>query len=268
MNFKILETFQKIQQDVMLSDIFDLEFSKIIYCEGDKTAFWNYALIKNQINKKQLLEVEERMESLQRKPAFYLENKKENQEIVKFLKSEGYKLSFEDSWMFFDDKEEHFFNNSVEIKKVESKKDLNEFLETFNKSYQDDDPQNPYGSQRDYAEVTKKAWLEHNKKGRPETLECFVAYQGNNPVAVATLSNKDRLGYIFNVGSTRDTRGKGFGKAVSLFCVNRSKEKGNKAHFLATEEGGYPNEFYKRIGFRTHFTASGFVKRLILSYYL
>jgi len=80
------------------------------------------------------------------------------------------------------------------------------------------------------------------------------------PCAVATLTNFDGLGYISNVGSLKKVRGKGFGKIATLYCVAKSIKNNNQEHCLATEEGAYPNEFYKRIGFVTRFTACGYTK--------
>jgi len=76
-----------------------------------------------------------------------------------------------------------------------------------------------------------------------------------------TLTNHDGIGYISNVGSLRKVRGEGFGKIASLYPVSQSIKNGNLEHCLATEEGTYPNEFYKRIGFETRFTAVCYVKQ-------
>ena len=89
-----------------------------------------------------------------------------------------------------------------------------------------------------------------------------MVYKNNKPVAVSTLTNYDEIGYISNVGSLSEVRGEGFGKAATLFCIQESIKHGNREHCLATEEGAYPNEFYKRIGFVTRFTAVGYTKIL------
>jgi len=47
---------------------------------------------------------------------------------------------------------------------------------------------------------------------------------------------------------------------ATLHCVKQSIEKGHNYHFLATEEGHYPHEFYQRIGFKTKFTAIDYAK--------
>jgi ribosomal protein S18 acetylase RimI-like enzyme len=143
------------------------------------------------------------------------------------------------------------------IKRVTNEKILNIFQKTFDNSYQEDDPQNPYGSLGDYLKTSERAWKRHHKTKR---VEYFIAYKSNKPASVSTLTNHQQIGYISNVGSLRKVRGEGFGKATSLYAVMQSQKHKNLVHVLATEEGTYPNEFYKRIGFKTRFSALGYVK--------
>ena len=145
-----------------------------------------------------------------------------------------------------------------QVKKVKSEEDLKIYLETFNNCYKNDDPQNPYGELGDYLKVAEKVWYENHSLDR---IEYFIAYKGAKPVAVATLTNFEDLGYISNVGSLKEVRGERFGKLVTLYCINVSKSRGNELHFLATEEHTYPNEFYKRIGFETRFTGIAYAKK-------
>lgn len=105
--------------------------------------------------------------------------------------------------------------------------------------------------------VAENVWHKHNKTNK---LEYFVAHKNNKPVAVSTLTNYNEIGYISNVGSLKEIRGEGYGKLATLYCVEQSKKNGNTKHCLATEEGTYPNEFYKKIGFKTRFTATGYSK--------
>ena len=73
-------------------------------------------------------------------------------------------------------------------------------------------------------------------------------------------TNYQGIGYISNVGSLKDVRGQGYGKNVTLYAVEQSEVHGNTINCLATEEGAYPNEFYKRLGYKTRFTAIYFTK--------
>jgi len=158
--------------------------------------------------------------------------------------------------MFHDGKiinKEHF----SQVQKVKDKDGLQIFLKTFDSCYQKDDPQNAYGELGEYLNAAKIAWLKNHKNNK---VEYFIVYNNNKPVAVSSLSNYKNIGYISNVGSLIKVRGQGFGKLVTHYCISQSKKRGNNQHCLATEEGTYANEFYKRIGFKTIFTAVGYKK--------
>jgi hypothetical protein len=256
-NSQFLEYYQHLQYGIMYKKLIDLGFASVAWCEKDKSAFWNYAGVDNLLDDNEIKVVERTLKVLKRNPAIYFENRKELSSLVRKLKRKGYKKFAEDSWMFHNGKNVDDSRFGA-VKKVKTEKDLEEFLETFDACYQKDDPQNPYGELNDYLDVTRDAWYQHRGSDR---LEYFVVYKGKNAVAVSTLTNFAKIGYISNVGSLREVRGEGFGKVASLYAVVKSKKNGNTEHALATEEGDYPNEFYKRIGFRTRFTAVGYVKK-------
>ena len=96
-----------------------------------------------------------------------------------------YKNAWEDCWLFHLGKNIYSAKFSS-VKKVNNKKDLKLFLETFDKCYQNDDPQNPYGELGDYLQKAEKAWLKHNQSGR---MEYFMVMEKGKPVAVSTLTN-------------------------------------------------------------------------------
>lgn len=213
-------------------------------------------MINKLILDNELFEIEQSFKSLKRKSTFYFENRKDLKPMVDYLLSKGYEKEYEDSWMFWQDKkiDSSCFN---EIKKVKNENDLKIYLKIFDDSFQNNDPQNSYGELGDYLKVTENVWHKHNKTNK---LEYFVAHKNNKPVAVSTLTNYNEIGYISNVGSLKEIRGEGYGKLATLCCVKQSKKNGNTKHCLATEEGTYPNEFYKKIGFKTRFTATGYSK--------
>lgn len=240
----------------MFDRIINLEFASLVFCEVDKSAFWNNALTNTVLTKDQVLLIENHLHSLNRTPAIYFENKDGLKTLIDFLQDNDYKHAYEDSWMFWTGEQinKEGFNK---VKKVTTETELEEFLHTFDACYQKDDPQNPYGELGDYLRVAKGAWLKHHANDR---VEYFVVYKDSKPVAVSTLTNFQDIGYISNVGSLQSVRGEGYGKLATLYCVEKSKNNSNTEHCLATEEGTFPNEFYKRIGFQTRFTAVCYVK--------
>ncbi len=246
---EFLRKYQQLQYNIMFDELINLRPAIIGYSKIDKTTFWNNALLNQLVSEEQLNQIQEKMHSLNRTPAIYFEDRPDLKPLVKLLVKNKYKKNFEDSWMFYQDKE---IDTSLfsSVKKVETKEDLKIFLKLFDECFQKDDPQNPYGLLGDYIKVAEKAWNKHHQTNR---IECFIVYDKKEPVAVSTLTNYKGIGYISNVGSLIKVRGKGFGKLATLFCVYVSKKHGNSIHCLATEEGTYPNEFYKRIGFKTLF---------------
>ena len=255
-NFDFLKKYYSLQKGIMFDKLKNLEFAIVSYCNIYDSPFWNSALTDQVLSENQINETENVFSRLKRSPTFYFENKIVLKDLVTMLTNRMYKKRFEDSWQFWNETRidnKHFKN----IKKVESAKDLDIFLETFNDCYQNNDPQNPYGELGDYLKVAKDSWRKHNAQ---EKLEYFLVFKDNLPVAVSTLTNFEGLGYISNVGSLRKVRGEGYGKAATLYCIRQSINNGNSAHCLATEEGCFPNEFYKRIGFKTRFTAVGYTK--------
>ena len=255
-NFDFLQKYQQLQHTIMFDKFVDLGFAVVGYCEGDDSTFWNQALTNQLLTKEQLSKIEETMKSFNRKPTVYFENKKDLQPLINFLKEGGYKFDFEDSWMFHSG-ENIDTSRFDQVKKVTNEFELQVFLKTFDACYQKEDPQNAYGELGDYLNVAEKVWHRHHQTDR---LEYFIVYKDSKPVGVSSLASHGGIGYISNVGSLREVRGQGFGKLASLYCVEQSKKHNNTEHCLATEEGTYANEFYKRIGFNTRFTAVGYVR--------
>ncbi len=161
---------------------------------------------------------------------------------------------FEDCWMFHSGEniDESKFS---QVKKVQTQEDLLIFLDTMNRCFQKNDSQNPYGELGEYLVTAKESWIKNQDR-----LQYFIVYKGEQPVAVASLTTFHQLGYISNVGSLKEVRGQGFGKLATLFCVRQSVLADNLHHFLGTEAGNYPYEFYKRLGFIDRFRAVGWSK--------
>lgn len=90
----------------------------------------------------------------------------------------------------------------------------------------------------------------------------YLIYDGNKPVAVSSLTSREGIGYISNVGSLREVRGKGFGKLATFVCIHESMERKNQYHCLATEEGTFAHDFYTRLGFECLLTGVCFVREL------
>ncbi len=256
-NHQILDAFLDIQRDTMFSRSIPLDFARITHSEADPSPFWNYALTDTSLNEKEVALIEEKLASLNRKSMIYFESRQELDPLKDVLLSKGYRFHNQDSWMFYKGDKQLDAPAFSSVKRVGNEHDLDLWIKTIDQCYVLNDPQNPYGKLGLYLDLARKAWLANNSEGK---FEYYLAYKGDVPVAVATLTFKDGLGYISNVGSLQSVRGEGYGKLITMYCVYRAQQMDCKEIFLGTEEGTYPNEFYKRLGFKTRFTAMGYVK--------
>lgn len=256
-NFQFLEDYKQLQYTIMFDKIISLPFGSVSYCAGEDSAFWNQALVNQTLNQEQLLLIEKTLKKLNRQPAVYFENRSSLKPLVEFLIKNHYKHYFEDCWLFHP-AENIKFDRFDQVKKVSTERELEIFIKIFDKCFQKDDPQNPYGELGDYLKVAEKVWHRHHATDR---IEYFTIFDKDEPVAVSTLTNFKQIGYISNVGSLRKVRGQGFGKLATHYCVDLSKKKGNQYHCLATEDGTYPHEFYQRIGFVKKFSATCYLKK-------
>lgn len=253
-NFLFLKKYQELQLSITYDSLDDLSFAIIGYCQSDPSTYWNNALTNQVLSDTQIKKIEDRFSFLSRSTTVYFEDTQELIELGSKLISKQYIKNFEDSWLFWKGGliDTRYFDS---VMRVTSSAELEIFLQTFNDCYQDNDPQNPYGEQSGYLESAKKAWHKNNSSGR---LEYYVVFKNSQPVSVSSLTNYDGIGYISNVGSLKKVRGRGYGKAATLFCVKESIKNSNKVHCLATEEDSYPDEFYKKIGFELRFKAVGY----------
>lgn len=255
-NFDFLKKYQRLQDGIMYDKLLSLEFATVSYCSIDTSEFWNNALVNRALSEFEMAQIEKLFKDLSRKSVFYFENKPNLHSFIQNLLDKEYTKTFKDCWQFWNGAkiDNKYFEKII---KVNTEKELQIFLKTFDECYTKDDPQNPYGELGSYLNVAEQSWHKHNRTNR---IEYFIVYKNDSPVAVSSLSNFENLGYISNVGSLKNVRGEGYGKAATLFCVYRSIENGNTTHCLATEEGHYPNNFYNKIGFETKFKAVGYKK--------
>ena len=251
-NFDFLNKFLDLQNKISYTDIFEYGFARTTYAKDDRSIFANFSLINKVLTNEQLKKLELLYKKVDRKLSLYFENSLRLLDLKSDLEYKGFKKQFEDSWMFYSSDDKPNVNKDREIIKVANENDLKTFIEVFDNSYQKGDPQNPYGDVKNFIPSTIRSWREFGKSGR---IEYFVVFKDGLPGAVSALNNYHGIGYISCVGSLRIFRGQGLGKAATLYATKKSFENGNEIHCLATEEGTYPNTFYKRIGFETRFTA-------------
>lgn len=251
--YDFLLTLQELQLGIMADEVLNLDFGSLTYSQADKSIYFNNILVNKLLTDDRVDFAEKTWIAKDRKSTFYFENTPYHENLKSYLASKGYKKVFEDCWMFHEgsgiDR-----SRFQEVKEVVTEDDLEVFIEIFDQSFQIDDPQNPYGKIGEGLAIARRAWLKFKGTNR---LRYFIAYKEGKPVAVSALTNYQGHGYVSNVGSLRTVRGQGYGKLVTLYAIDQSVKNGNSLHYLATEEGHYPNVFYTRIGFVTKYKAVG-----------
>lgn len=253
-NYNLLKTYQLlIKYSVINHSIKNFDNILLGYSKEDNSPYWNFALVKSEIEQKDINKIEEKYKKLKRNSTIYIEEG--NTEAEELLKKNGYSCIYEDSWLIWD-KEPIQELNTGSLKIVSNKKELKTFIDTYRECFLKDDEQNPYGEpNKNFLRSLEKTWKKYHNK----YVEYYLIYKDKKPVAVSELIKYNGMGYITSVGSKKSVRGEGYGKKATYFTVNRSLKE-NLIPFLGTEEGYYPNEFYKRIGFSFKFKAGYFQK--------
>ena len=84
----------------MFDKIINLPFGSVGYCAGEESAFWNQAMVNQELNQEQLELIETTLKKLKRQPAVYFENRSSLNPLKEFLLKNHYKHYFEDCWLF------------------------------------------------------------------------------------------------------------------------------------------------------------------------
>ena len=251
-----IKDYISIQKDITIDDIIYYDNYTLVFSRTDKSELWNFAVVED--NKKVLLiePIEQVFNLKQRRPCFYCIKTSPH---IKTIINAGYHKTFTDSWFFWQSKETIPTQYFDTIKQVESKEELEIYIQTLDACFQKDDPKNPYGALWDYLISAKEARIT-DKEQNINKLVYFICYKEETPVAVSALAMQWNLAYISNVWSLRVVRWEWYGKAVSLFPLQYALGKGINNIALSTEEGYFPYEFYKRLWFIQMFDMEYYVK--------
>lgn len=257
----------KFQKGMYLSGRSGIQGATIVYSDIVEDFFWNYAT-RIQIGHDGIAalvdEVEKFLRRKGRVPCFYLTPWAEpNQELRTFLQERGYSSQFRDAWMFFEAAQAEAgerlaspAREQLSIQLVKAPRDVQAFLEVFAKAYGGESMEDePYGElPAYYVEALRRSI----GSTRDVTTFHFVAYAKNErPVAIATLVFEDGWGGIYNVGTTPESRGRGFGTAVSRACIDEWRKLRGQTLFLQTEVGSKVETWYNTMGFATQFVGEG-----------
>jgi ribosomal protein S18 acetylase RimI-like enzyme len=90
----------------------------------------------------------------------------------------------------------------------------------------------------------------------------YLAYTDGQPVGTTSLFSANKTGCILNVSTLKEYRRRGIGTELTMQAVSDSFKEGNDLHTLQADKGGDAERLYQKIGFKTDYTVSFFVKKL------
>ncbi len=253
--FEILKEFPYMHKNNPISEIKKKHNIILAFTRDDSELWWNYAFVNNIITNENLDYIEDFFKKRGRLPSIYFSDDEKHKQIIPFLKKKGYELTSQDSWLFWN-KESPIIDNK-NIIKIKTDIEFEKWIKTYVESYPKNDPKNPYGDQTEFAKALKNSWYDRKKSYDTH----YLLFENNKPVATAILTNYKKIGYLTSIGSIPEVRGRRYGKKISLYCVQESIKLGNKYHYLVTEKGDYPYDFYQRIGFEPEFISYLYTKK-------
>ncbi len=219
--------------------------------------FWNIAYLKTEFNKEMLDNLETIFKNINRNPSIYISQSDICYESNKnLLKDNKYILNDIDAYMEL--KNPNKSNISLNIKVVENEKEYNDYMKVLASAY-NDTKENP--EENVYADAITDCYYKAIKNTIGDNIHYhIVAYDNDIPVSVATLSYKDKVGGINNVGTAQGYWNKGYGKQIITYTINKFEELGGGILTLSTEHKSKNQTFYERLGFEVKYVMEQYMK--------
>lgn len=196
-----------------------------------------------------ILEANEKMRKKNRKCAIavlpYMQEIYNNRE--KFF-GDSYELVSNEVWQIFDDfkKLDNIPRCSIKVK-LEKTTDMKLYSEEMIKAYQTGDVEDPYGN---LDSAYKDVYENYKEIENGYTNEFYFAKVGNEIVGVTQGVYDNEIYGIYGVAVKKDFRCNGIGKEIIRQQLKMCKDKKLKLAFLQTEDGYYPADTYRKLGFK------------------
>lgn len=245
--------------DFIDGSIEKLDNGIFVYNKTIEDIYWNYMAYMNVKTKEEFDKAwkinKQTMLDKNRKPALYILPSSKLLKTYKKVLPDYMKIESSEIWMIFDDYKniKNIADSKINIT-INRKPKVNDFIDTFMKSYASTSETDPYGELPDYY---RKVVRDSFKQDSNRTY--YLAYSNNVPISTTiTVENKD-VALICFVGTIPEYRNKGVCKHLMREVLNDLKKKKIKTVYLQTEEGFIPEKLYSSIGFKT------FCKALIVT---
>ena len=172
----------------------------------------------------------------------------------------SYELVSNEVWQIFDNFEDvdNIKTNCFFNVKLEKTTNMQLYSEEMIKAYQTGDEDDSYG---DLDSVYKEVY-ENYKKSESEYIDEFYLAKVNDEIVGITSGVYDKEIYgIYGLAVKKDFRHKGIGKEIIKQQLKMCKDKKLKLAFLQTEDGYYPADTYRKLGFKDVCMEYYYIKR-------
>ncbi len=226
----------------------------VVYSNRLREEYWNFITNIKIENKKDF-------ERIIQQGAKILKNKnrKTTIAVMPFMKElynnrlkyfdNNYEISSTEVWQIYENYEkiETITTNNDFKLTLEISNDMDFYAEELLKMFQTGDESDPYGN----LTIEYKETYANYKQLYPEiNTEFYIAKINNEIVGVSSGSyNKDFYG-IHSLAVKKEYRRKGIGKEIIKKQLQIAKDKKTKLAMLQTEEGFYPADLYRKLGFK------------------
>lgn len=172
---------------------------------------------------------------------------------------DSYELVSNEVWQIFDNFEglDSIKTNCDMKVKLEKTTDMKLYSEEMIKAYQTGDADDPYG---DLDSAYKEVYENYKKLENECTDEFYFAKVNNEIVGITSGVYDNEIYGIYGLAVKKDFRRKGIGKEI-IKQLQMCKDKKLKLAFLQTEEGYYPADTYRKLGFKDVCTEYYYIKR-------
>lgn len=175
---------------------------------------------------------------------------------------DNYELVSNEVWQIFNNFEnlDNIVTNCPSNIELEKTTDMKLYSEEMIKAYQTGDEKDPYGD----LDTIYKDVYENYRKAPNEYVDEFYFVKINDEIIGVTGSTCDNEIYgIYGLAVKKEFRGKGIGKEIIKQQLRMCKNKNLKLAFLQTEEGYYPADMYRKLGFKDVCTEYYYVKKSV-----
>lgn len=177
-------------------------------------------------------------------------------------------IHFDNNYEFVSNEVQQIFDNFEELDNIKSNCDLKVKLEKTTdmklyseemiKAYQTGDKDDPYG---DLDSICKEVYESYKKVENEYTDEFFFVKVNDEIVGITSGVYDKEIYGIYGLAVKKDFRCKGIGKEIIKQQLDMCKDKKLKLAFLQTEEGYYPADTYRKLGFKDVCTEYYYIKR-------